>query len=64
MGKLEAIDKLCEGHKLRLKKWDPPTKHIFMEESGNTYLAKRINDPNAKSVCLNRYPEDDWEILK
>jgi hypothetical protein len=64
MGKLQAIDNLVDGLKVRRTNWMPKTKHVFMEEDGNTYLAQRINDPNAKDICLNRYPEDGWEILE
>jgi uncharacterized protein (DUF736 family) len=61
LNKLDAIQKLIDGHKVRRKSWDADM-HIFMEESGNTYLALRINDPNAVDICLNLFPEDGWEV--
>jgi hypothetical protein len=64
MNKLKAISKLVDGHKLRRKVWRLKTAFIFMEEDGKTYLAQRVNDPYPKPICLNKYPEDDWEILK
>lgn len=64
MNKLDAIDKLVDGFKLRLKSWRPKTKHVFMEESGNTYLAQRINDPDARFIDLNYEAEDGWELLE
>jgi len=64
LNKLKAIDKLVDGLKVRLKGWFPETKHVFMEENGNTYVALRINDPNAKLINLNYQPEFEWELLK
>lgn len=64
MNKLKAIDKLVDGLKLRRTIWLPKTKHVFMEEDGNTYVAKYINDPNAQFIDLNYEPEFDWEVLE
>lgn len=63
MNKLKAIDKLVDGLKVRLTSWTPPTRHVFMEENGNTYIAERINDPKAKLINLNYYPEYEWEVI-
>ena len=63
MNKLKAIKKLTMGIKVRRKPWRPKTKHVFMEEDGNTYLAQKINDPDAQPINLNCEPENDWEIM-
>jgi hypothetical protein len=63
MGKLEAIDKLVDGLKVRQRGWRPKTKHVFMEEDGMVYIARYVNDPDAKEINLNRQPEDRWELL-
>jgi hypothetical protein len=35
-----------------------------MEEDGMIYIARYINDPDAKEINLNRQPEDGWEIVE
>lgn len=62
MNKLKAISKLVDGHKVRRKSWIPTTKHLFMEEDGNVYLAQRVNDPDAMPFDLNCEASEDWEI--
>lgn len=62
MNKLKAIKRLVEGLKMRLKDWTPKTKHVFMEEDGNTYVAQRLNDPDAKEIHMNCQLEYDWEV--
>jgi len=62
MYKLNAIKKLADGLKVRRKPWRPKTKHVFMEENGNTYLAQKLNDPHAQEINLNCEPEGEWEV--
>jgi len=64
MNKLKAIDKLVGGLKVRREVWDPKTKHVFMEEDGNTYVAKYINDPDAQMIDLNYECSNGWEVME